>query len=521
MTPSILKSLMKPAAYPVAGQAVELLQTHISWIFLTDTHAFKLKKPVNFGFLDFSTLDKRRFYCNEELRLNRRLSPDIYERVVELRSTPDGAAFHGNGTVIDYAVMMKRLPADRMLDRLVEQGDVTAADMKNIAGVISTFHANADSSPHISEYGSIEQIMFNWEENFRQLLPFETTTFPRPDRETIRTYVATFLDSHHDLFVRRVRQGFIRECDGDLHLENICLVGNKVYIFDCIEFNERFRCCDTAADIAFLLMDLDVHGRPDLSEAVFSSYVEASGDVEIASLTTFYKVYRAVVRGKVESLQMKDAGISRQAHQIAQQRAWRYFRLARGYCERSRLRPTLFITCGTTGCGKSSLAQQVGFELGIQIFNSDSIRKQLAGLTPETPVLAQYRQGLYAEGMNRVTYQELLRLAEGELAAGRSVLIDAGFRSAAERAACRRLASSYSAELVILLVTCNAEEQARRLSARSADGHSISDGRLELLEQQERDFEYPCPAEGRLITISTAAPPQELTNQIYQELHQW
>jgi aminoglycoside phosphotransferase family enzyme/predicted kinase len=511
---------MKPAAYPVATQAVELIQTHVSWIFLTDRHAFKLKKPVNFGFLDFSTLEKRRFYCHEELRLNRRLSPDIYEGVLELRQTVSGAALHGDGTIIDYAVMMKRLPADRMLDRLVVQGDVTVSDMHTIAETISRFHAAAETSPYISEFGSIEQIAFNTEENFQQLLPFETLTLPQQERDVLRASAQNFISTHRDLFVRRIEQGCIRECDGDLHLENICLVDGTAVIFDCIEFNERFRYCDTASDIAFLLMDLDLHGRPDLADAFLRSYLNASGDTEIVSLLPFYKLYRAVVRGKVESLQLNDTGISPEAQQSARRMACRYFRLARGYCERSTLRTTLFLTCGTSGCGKSALAEQLGFELGLRVFNSDTVRKHLAGLAPETPVLAPYRKGLYDTEMSRATYQELLKRAECELVAGRSVIIDAGFRSATERAAFGQRAVAHSAQLVILLVTCDAAEQLRRLTVRSADGHSISDGRADLLEQQQRDFEYPDAAEGCVFPIMSDATPDQLCNRIYQELQQ-
>ncbi|HIJ96182.1 MAG TPA: AAA family ATPase [Desulfuromonadales bacterium] len=416
--------------------------------------------------------------------------------------------------------MMKRLPAERMLDRLVEQGEVTVSDMNSIAEIISRFHAAAEKSAHISEFGSIEQIVFNGEENFQQLLPFETVTLPQHERDVLRAFTENFISTRCDLFLRRIEQGFIRECDGDLHLENICLVGGSVYIFDCIEFNERFRYSDTAADIAFLLMDLDLHGRPDLGDAFLRSYLHASGDAEIVNLLPFYKLYRAVVRGKVESLRLKDAGIAPQAQQSARQKARRYFRLARGYCERSTLPTTLFITCGTSGCGKSALAAQLGFELGLRCFNSDTVRKQRAGLSPETPVPVPYRQGLYDTDVSHATYQELLKLAESELMAGRSVIIDAGFRSKADRAAFGQRAAAHSAGLVILLVTCDPAEQLRRLTVRAADGHSISDGRIELLEQQQREYEYPDAAEGRVITIMSDTTPDQLCNRVYQELQQ-
>ncbi len=509
---------MKPAAYPVPTATVELIQTHVSWIFLTDTHAFKLKKPVNFGFLDFSTIDRRRFYCNEELRLNRRLCPDIYEAVADLRETNTGAAFHGNGQVIDYAVMMKRLPADRMLDRLVECGEVTAADMKNVASVVSRFHAEAQRSAYISDYGSLDKIQYNWRENFEQLVSFEATTLPAVDREVIRSWIATFTETNQELFNHRVEQGFIRECDGDLHLENICLFNDRVCIFDCIEFNERFRFCDTAADIAFLLMDLDFHGRSDLSDAVVTSYCSLSGDKELLELVDFYKVYRAVVRGKVESFHLNDEGISLEARESARRRAIRYFRLARGYIERLRLPPTLFITCGTMGCGKSTLAEQLAFELGITSYNSDVVRKQIAGLTPVTTVHESYGHGLYSESVTVSTYRELKRAAEQELVAGRSTIIDASFGDARKRAEFAGLAKKYNARFFILLVTCTEDEQKKRLDSRHLAGNSISDGRAELLEQQKNFFEAPAGTEGRIIQLNSIATPEQLANGVYEEL---
>jgi len=518
MTPNILKSLMKPSAYPVVTGTVELLQTHVSWIFLTDTHAFKLKKPVNFGFLDFSTVELRRFYCLEELRLNRRLCPDIYEAVVELRESPEGASFHGSGAIIDYAVMMKRLPADRMLDGLVERGEVAPDDMKNVASVISRFHKGAETSEYISAFGAVEQILINWRENFEQLVQFNSTTLPADDLEVIKSWVMAFTEANSDLFTRRVEDGFIRECDGDLHLENICLVDGRPYIFDCIEFNERFRFCDTAADIAFLLMDLDFHNRSDLSEVVISSYLAASGDFEMTELIDFYKVYRAVVRGKVESFRLNDAGITDAAKELAERRATLYFRLARGYIERLRLPLTLFITCGTTGCGKSTLAGELAFELGIKACNSDFVRKKMAGIHPETAVHEDYGEGLYADSVSEKTYRELERIAGDELAAGNSVIVDAGFRNVAERGRFASLAAKHHARFIILSLSCDENEQQERLVMRSAGGTSVSDGRIGLLAQQKSDFERPSNEEGWVIAVVSNLSPERLTGVIYREL---
>jgi len=518
ITPHILESLRNPSAYPVLTRTVELIQTHISWLFLTDTHVFKLKKPVNFGFLDFSTLDLRRFYCYEELRLNRRLCPDIYEKVIALRETDSGAAFVGNGNVIEYAVMMKRLPADRMLDRLVDSSRISTEEIQIIALEISKFHSNAPTSPRISEFGSLEQIQLNWRENFEQTLPFQTSTLPPDILETIRSYVETFIDSHQALFTERIENGYIRDCNGDIHLGNICLLNSTAYIFDCIEFNERFRYSDTAADIAFLLMDLDFHSRPDLADAALSTYITATGDSDLAKLITFYKVYRAFVRGKVESLQLQDDGIAEEARASAKKRAIRYFRLAQGYCLRSALPPTLFITSGTMGCGKSTLAQQLAFELGLATFNSDTIRKQLAGLLPETAVQVSFGAGLYSKEMSKSTYRELRLLADNELSSGHSAVIDASFGTGAERAEFARLAASKNAWFIILFVQCHPDVQRRRLRERSSRGISVSDGRVELLDQQKTAFEPPDDSEGRIISISTSEGAELALDSLYGRL---
>src|SRR4051812_19735581 len=214
MIKSILKSLLKPEAYPEPTAGVELIQTHVSWIFLTDMHAYKVKKPVDFGFLNFSTIDRRRFYCNEELRLNRRLCPDVYESVIEVRISEGGAAFFGSGPVLDYAVKMRRLPTECMLDRLIAEGRVDAADLRDVARVIADFHKSAPTSPEIAGYGTFERIMYNWQENFDQMAPFRDKTLPDPEREFIRSWICNFGSSQRTLFDQRVQQGFIRECDG-------------------------------------------------------------------------------------------------------------------------------------------------------------------------------------------------------------------------------------------------------------------------------------------------------------------
>jgi len=514
----MLKSLLKPDAYPDSVNSVELIQTHVSYIFLTDQHAYKIKKPVDFGFLNFSTIDRRRFYCNEEVRLNRRLCPDIYEGVVELRDSPHGPAFFGNGAIIDYAVKMRRLPAERMLDRLIESNSIPADVMRHVSRVIAEFHRTAPTSATVAEYGRLERIMYNWQENFDQTVPFEGTTLPADDRDLIRTWVTSFASEHGQLFQKRVDLGFIRECDGDIHLENICLDNNSIHIFDCIEFNDRFRCCDTAADIAFLLMDLDYHGRHDLSDDVIEEYVAVSGDAGSLPLIDFYKIYRAFVRGKVESFRLHDSGILPDDQDVAKNRAIKYFRLVRGYIERRRLKPSLFITCGLMGSGKSTLATQLAFELGIPYFNSDIVRKQLAGVDPGAQSSDPFNEGLYNHQAHESTYAELLRQAELQLAIGRSVIVDACFTRIEQRSRFAALAAHLNVSFIILFVSCSDIENKRRLLDRAATGSSISDGRVALLAEQSAVFESPTESEGSLITLHGLTSPTGQINEIYSRL---
>ncbi|MDD2852645.1 MAG: AAA family ATPase [Desulfuromonadaceae bacterium] len=518
ITPYIPELLRNPRLYPVQTTSVELVQTHVSWLFLTDTHVFKIKKPVNFGFLDFSTLELRHFYCQEELRLNRRLCPDIYEQVIPLRENGSQASFRGDGAIIDYAVMMKRLPADRMLDALINSNRLFVDDIRVIVHQISAFHAHAAMSPYISGFGSLDQIRFNWQENFDQTLPFTTSTLPQAVRNSIITFVEDFMREHAEHFAERVENGYIRECDGDIHLGNICLTNGTAYIFDCIEFNERFRYSDTAADIAFLLMDLDFHGRRDLANSALYEYISASGDENSAVLIVFYKVYRAFVRGKVESMQLLDSGITGKTRTTAEQRAVRYFRLARGYCVMQRLPPTLFITCGTMGCGKSTLVAALAFELGVASYSSDIVRKKLVGLPPDTPARTPFGEGLYSNSMNLATYTYLEKMAAAELTAGRSVVIDAGFASAVERSRFAECAALHQATFVVLFTQCEPAEQLHRLRERAARGYSVSDGREELLKLQERGFEPPDLLDGNVIPCNTGTPVEHILDMVYERL---
>ncbi|HEY6872407.1 MAG TPA: AAA family ATPase [Geobacteraceae bacterium] len=503
MEQRILQSLLAPSAYPEPTTSVRLLQTHVSLIFITDEFVYKIKKPVDFGFLNFSTLDRRRFYCTEEVRLNRRLSPDIYLGVVEVRESSCGVAFDGEGRVIDYAVKMKRLPEERMLDRLLREGKATDGDIRRIARTIAEFHLNAERSEEIGRYGSTENIRRNWDENFHQLGEFASLTLETRDLRIIREWVETFLAQQQGLFAGRVDQGYIRDCDGDIHMENICLT-DRVWVFDCIEFNNRFRYSDTAADIAFLLMDFDFHDRPDFSDAFLSEYITVTGDRDVVRLLDFYKIYRAVIRGKVESFRLRDPDIPAGEKEAAKERAIRYFRLARGYIIRKKLPPALIITCGLMGSGKSTLAAALSLELGIETLSSDRVRKEIASVPEFSHVFSAYGTGIYSTEFDAETYRELRTRAEKALAAGRSVIVDATFRKKADRSRFRALAEEHSARFCIIQTTVPEHLARERLEQRAAKPREASDGRWELFRGQEEEFELIGADEPNHISLDTA-----------------
>ncbi|RNC65284.1 MAG: kinase [Desulfuromonadales bacterium] len=515
MEQRLLRSLLNASAYPDHTESVELIQTHVSYIFLTDRYVYKVKKPVDFGFLNFSTLDRRRFYCDEEVRLNRRLCPDIYLGVAQVRETLEGASFFGNGRVIDYAVKMKRLPAERMLDRMLRENRVTETHIRAVARAVGLFHQVAERGEEIDAGGSLATIRANWEENFQQARLFRDITISGRDAQLIEAWVERFMSEHADQFHQRVNGGFIRDCDGDIHMENICLRDEEnVCIFDCIEFNTRFRHGDTAADIAFLLMDFDYHLRPDFSRIFLDEYIGITGDSEATAVLDFYKVYRAFIRGKVESMRLQDPQIPEEEKVAARERAGRYLRLARGYVLRGALRRSLVITCGPTGSGKSFLARELALELGVAMASSDVVRKELAGLEPTDRRAEAFGEGIYAEEATARTYGALLDRAEAALSAGQSIIIDATFRRRSDRRPFTVLAKSQGVPLVIIHATCPEETVRERLDARMNDSREPSDGRWEIYLRQRDEFEPPGEREGAVITVDTSQLAAEMADTI-------
>ncbi len=328
---SIIDDLQNPAALPDKTESLSIVQTHISIVFVADEFVYKVKKPVDFGFLDFSTLEKRQYYCSQEVELNSRLSNDVYLGVLPVMF--DGRMHtlkQGTGETVDYAVKMRRIPDDKLMKSVFDNKELSSSHLEKIAQVLAKFHLNAGRSAEIDEFGRPENFKVNTDENFEQVEKYIGKAIPKNDFDKIRKWTEAFYPENHELFMKRVGQGRIRDCHGDLHMEHICFT-EQLSIIDCIEFNERFRYSDSVADIAFLLMDLEYHGGSNHSSVLWDAYKKFAGEDDVEALLTFYKVYRAFVRGKVNSFQLDDPGISPEKKEEAIQVAGRYFQLAYSY----------------------------------------------------------------------------------------------------------------------------------------------------------------------------------------------
>jgi aminoglycoside phosphotransferase family enzyme len=328
--PSLQKALLDPHLYPDLPKEVQFIETHISLLFLTGNYVYKVKKPVDFGFLDFTTLEKRKHFCEEEVRLNRRLSPDIYLGTVEMTQDEGQISWEGKGKVVEYAVKMRQIPEDRLMDKLLERGQVNAEMMGAVAEKLAHFYSFAETNNFIKSFARPKRVKQDTDENFEQTEKYKELAISGKAYDDIKNRTNQFFSSKQEIFYQRIVSDRIRDCHGDLRLEHI-FWGDEISIFDCIEFNERFRYTDVAADIAFLAMDLDYHGREDLSRHLIHTYVEKSGDRHLMGMLDFYRCYRAYVRGKVESFRLDDPNIPGREKEEALKRAQKYFDLALRY----------------------------------------------------------------------------------------------------------------------------------------------------------------------------------------------
>jgi len=491
----VISALADPRFYPEyegrpgppGNLPLEHIQTTISHVFLTESFAYKLKKPLQLGFLDYSTLEKRLHFCRLELELNRRLAPSMYLEVTFV-GEEGGRLWLGRGEPVEYAVKMLRLPDERMMDVMLERGEVTRAMVEAVAERLVAFHAATRTGGEVDEGGSPATIRANLDENFEQTEPFIDWVISQERFRAIRDYAFDFLETKRELFEARVPEGRIRDCHGDLHSRNICIADDDIYIYDCIEFNHRFRYGDVASEVAFLAMDLDYHDSPELGSHFAHHYAERAGDYGLPDRLDFYRCYRAFVRGKVLCLSLGEREVESEQRRLDLESARRYFSLAHLYALGPR-RPLLLVICGMTGSGKSTLAQAL--QVHATVISSDLVRKELAGIPPTEHRREVFESGIYSREFTERTYAEMMREAEKALESGDSVVLDATFARREYRLRAWELARMTGANF--FLVECRAPEDVlqERLEEKLQDPLEISDARPDLFPQLRDAWEPP------------------------------
>jgi aminoglycoside phosphotransferase family enzyme/predicted kinase len=508
-----LSNELKQAGY-------ELIETHISRVFLRGSDVYKTKRSVSLGFLDFSSLAQRRAACVAELELNRRLAPDVYLGLVGLvRDRSQALCFEASERcadlqVLEWAVHMRRLREEDRADTLLERGHLTAADVVALAERIAEFHRGARSDAETARLGGYHALAQNVRENFAQLAQL-VEPLRAEELDSLRTYQLTQLEARREQLVRREHSGYVRDGHGDLRLEHCYRQPDGTFvIIDCIEFNERFRFADVCADLAFLSMDLRHHGREDLAGLLIATYARESRDYELYALLDLYESYRATVRGKVSAMLAGDVEVQADVRDRAAHEARRYLLQALAASGRPLKTPTVIVVFGLIASGKSTVARELGQRMGAPVLCSDEIRKQLLGVSPETAQHAAAFSGAYDAHMTQRVYDTMLARATPVLASGRSVVLDASFRARGQRDQARALAAARGAE--VLFVECQVEraQALARLAERAHRPH-VSDGRVEIYDDFVARFE---PTEelpsSEHMTLDTTAPLEATLSRI-------
>jgi aminoglycoside phosphotransferase family enzyme/predicted kinase len=522
---SLKEDLLRPEAFAAMASTVgvALVETHISWVFLLDRDVFKIKKPVELGFLDFESPEKRRRACEEEVRLNRRLAPGVYLGVVPVTRESDGrCVIGGTGAPIDWAVHMTRLSDEDRADQLLAAGTMTGAFVDGIAARMAAFHKEARTDAEVARFGRTSAIARNVVENFDQTRGALARYLGRSEADEIVGWQMRFVDEEARRFEERIAQGRIRDGHGDLRLEHVYRDEHGgIRVLDCIEFNERFRYADVCADIAFLSMDLAAHRRVDLAERLLAAYAREADDYDLYAVVDFYESYRAFVRGKVASMLANDAGASADVRQRASEEARRFFRLALSFDRPPLVPPCLVAVAGVIASGKSSVAARVALEMSAPVLEADRTRKSMLGVDPYRRMDDAAWKGAYDPAFSERVYGEILRRASVVLSSGRPVVLDASFRTAALRRAARDVAVAHG--VPFRLVECRAPRDVclARLAVRERQ-ESVSDGRRAIFDQFCAGYEPVREIDpGEHLAIDTTRPLEENVDALLQQLPAW
>lgn len=502
---SLITALQNPALYdhPVTG--FQVIETHVSWVILTGSYAYKIKKPVDFEFLNYSTLDKRRYYCHEELRLNRFWAPEIYCGVVPIYGTSENPQFSAQGEIIEYAVKMKEFPQSVLFSALLARNGLTLELMDELAKNIAIFHQQVKIAPVDSELGSPAHVHAPVLQNFEQILPLLTEPHDIDQANNISAWFAAQYQQLESVFQQRKAQGYVRECHGDIYLNNIILWEGKPTIFDCIEFNDDFRWTDVMADIGFLAMDLEDNQQPALAHQVINTYLKYSGDYAGLKVLPYYLAHRAVVRAKVALFRLFSLNLTEQEIAEIKTSYRSYMALAERYTKPAT--KALMITHGFSGSGKSTLAKAVMHEFGAIHISSDIERKRSAGLDFTADSKSAINSDLYSFANTQKNYQHLANLAELILAAGFPVIVDATCLKRYQRKLFAEVAQRFNIPLVIL--SCQADERflTAAIAQRKLLNHDPSEATPGILAMQIQSEEPLINDElQHLVTIDTDKP---------------
>lgn len=519
----IIEQLRRPEAYPHRPRTVEVRQTHISAVFLAGDLVYKVKKPVELGFLDFSTVEKRRHFCREEVRLNRRLAPDVYLGVVPVTAAGEsGLRVDGKGRVVDHAVKMRRLPDEATLAAFLERGALEGDALERLGRRIAGFHADAASGDHVSSFGCWEVVAANARENLEQSRDQVGVTVSRSVRERLRAVLEQRLEAHRDLIEARAGRGVTRDTHGDLHLEHVYLFPDRepprdLTVIDCVEFNERFRYADPVSDMAFLAMDLRAQGRYDLERRFSRSYFRAAGDPDGRALLPFYRSYRAAVRGKVEGMAAGEEEVSAEEGRRAVRRARGHWLLALSELEPPNRRPGLVLLGGLPGTGKSTLARALARRADFRVVSSDRVRKDLAGLAPRESASASFEEGLYTPAWTARTYRACLRRALDEIFQGHRIVVDASFGDREMRRRFLEAGRDYGVRHLLLVCDAPREVVRERLERRDP---GASDADWEVYLRAADRWEPPGPEIRRNVArVSTEGPLERSVEEALGHLH--
>jgi aminoglycoside phosphotransferase family enzyme/predicted kinase len=487
---AFIAALMAPAGFDHPVTSCELIETHASWVILTGTFAYKIKKPVDLGFLDFSTLEKRRFCCEEELRLNRRLAPGIYLGLAPIYGSHAHPKWIGIGQPIEYAVKMRQFLQEAQLDRALEAGLLEPRHIDAFAERIARFHGKIAVAGSDTDYGDVEHVQRPVLDNFFQIRAhIQDTTLLKPLDE-LEAWALSEIKALEPVFVRRKSDGFIRECHGDLHLRNLAWIDEMPVGFDCIEFNPNLRWIDVMSDAAFLVMDLQDRRQPRLARRFLNQYIEHTGDYAGLHVLPFYLTYRALVRAKVNAILAGEPDVDPRTAATAKKDCHDYLNLAKGHAETDT--PQLIITHGMSASGKSTVSGSLMEYMDAIRIRSDVERKRIYGLAPETDAHTDARRGIYTKEATQKTYKRLHELAGWILDAGYSVIVDAAFLDIDQRQPFQELAASRQIPFRILDCIASPDTLRQRIIDRPK---SVSDADSAILEYQLRNYQPLTDAE--------------------------